>query len=64
MSHSTTIITKPPPGFAPAEGTVVHVTYHPSDDPVIAAKQAAKIDRLTDKILRVGDAGLDDEHEE
>jgi hypothetical protein len=60
LSHTTVIVTKPPPGFAPAEGTVVHVTYHPSDDPVVAARQAEKIDKLTARIIKVGDRGLDD----
>ncbi len=58
MSHTTTIITKPPPGLVEAN-TVVHVTYHPSDDPVKAAKQAAKIDRLTDRIIKVGNGHED-----
>ena len=60
MSHIVIIVTKPPPGISESD-TVVNVTYHASDDPAIAAIQAAKIDRLTDRIIRIGNGHHDDE---
>jgi hypothetical protein len=62
MTHTGTIVTKPPGGnLLGANRTTVTVFYFPSDDPEIAAKQAAKIDRLTDRIIRVGDGHQDDD---
>lgn len=57
MTHSTTIITKPPGGgFAATDKTIVQVTVHLSDDPLKAARQTMKIERLMDKIIKIGDA--------
>ena len=63
MSHTTAILTKPPPGLVTTDSklAVVNVVWHPSDDPVVAARQAEKINKLTDRILKVGNLGLDDD---
>jgi hypothetical protein len=57
MSHSTTIIHKPPPGggnltIESGSASIV-LTYSPDHDPEKAAKQFEKLQRMTDKVLAV-----------
>lgn len=63
MSHSTTIIHKPPPdggGLTINSGSAsIVLTYSPDHDPVKAAKQFAKLQKLTDRVLEIANGAED-----
>jgi hypothetical protein len=64
MSHLGTVIKPPPDGniVAPDEPRV-EVQHRIPSDPVKAEKQLAKINRLTDKLLRIA-SRPDEDHED
>lgn len=62
MSHLGTII-KPPPGLGAADEPRVEVHFEIPSDPAKAAKQKRKLERLTDRMLRIATTP-DEDHED